>query len=67
MNKMIKTNNAMDFISRIPTELLNKHGWILLVAPFGLVLANDAMDKGYGLNIEFNGFKVSLAKESSIN
>lgn len=74
MNKIVKRNKLAELLPSIPQGTLNKLSCLVLVAPvicyiadkvYGL--ANDAMDKGYGLHIKMDSFDIKVAKEVSLN
>lgn len=57
----------------IPTEVINKYGWIILFAPVAIYavdkisdLITIAMEKGYSLNINSEKVQISLDKANAV-
>ena len=58
-----------NFLSEIPKDMLQKHGWVLLATPViiyaidkAYVLVNKAIDNNYSLNFNSDKFQLSLEK-----
>ena len=74
MNKQVTNYFGKQLISKLPNDVLLKHGWVLLATPVLLYaidkvseIADKVMDNNYNLVIKANGVEVNLQKQPCVS
>lgn len=70
MNKQVANDFGKKIISKLPNDVLLKHGWVLLTTPVLLYaidkvseIVDKVMDNNYNLIVKANGVEVNLQKQ----